>query len=281
MTLSISQCVTLACLWEALAPKPGNVHRGADFDDVTFNDFATSGVIVGPILAEAAERGVGTVILEAAQATRAAIGSNTNLGMLLLLAPLAAVPRPQDLREGVARVLGELTAADAAAVYEAIRIASPGGLGKADEMDVSGPAPESLVGAMRLAAGRDFVARQYAEDFQDVFEHVVTPLVAACQRGMPLTLAIVDTYVRLIARFGDTLIARKCGPAVSDQAAAWAQRVLAADAAGGENYQAALADFDFWLRSDGRRRNPGTSADLIAAGLFVVFRDALVPPPWR
>ncbi len=281
MPLSTAQCLTLACLWEVTAPKPGNVHRGADFEDVTFQDFATSAVIVAPILAEAATRGVGAVVREAVIATRACVGSNTNLGMLLLLTPLAAVPRNVELRDGVAGVLQVLTTADAAAVYEAIAHAQPGGLGKVSEMDVTEAPPQSLLAAMRLAAERDFVARQYANDFADVFDHVVGPIVAMCARGHSLTLAIIDTYLRLIAQFGDSLIARKCGHAVSDEAAAIAQQVLAAGAPGEENYHEALGDFDFWLRCDGHRRNPGTSADLIAAGLYAIFRDELVPPPWR
>ncbi len=279
--LSVAQAVTLACLWEVTAAKPGNVHRGADFDDVTFSDFATSAVLIGPLLANAATEGVGPTIFNAVRATREAIGSNTNLGMILLLAPLAAVPPEEDLQSGVARVLRGLTPQDTAAVYQAIALAQPGGLGKVDEADVAGEPPQSLVEAMRLAAERDFVAKQYADDYREVFEHVVAPLVSACQGGLSLTSAIIDTYVRLIARFGDSLIARKCGEETSQQAAIYAQQVLAAGAPGDENYHEALSDFDFWLRCDGHRRNPGTSADLIAAGLYVVFRERLIPPPWK
>lgn len=278
---STAQCVTMACLWEVSAPKPGNVHRGADFEDVTFSDFATSAVVIGPILAQAAEQGVGAAILAAAQATRETIGSNTNLGMLLLLGPLAAVPPGEPLASGIGTVLQALSADDAARVYAAIALAQPGGLGKVEEMDVAGPPPASLMAAMEMAAGRDRIARQYVTNFADVFEHVVQPIVDLCQRGHSLTLAIIDTYVRLIARFGDSLIARKCGQAVSDDAAAIARQVLSAGAPGEENYHEALGDFDFWLRCDGHRRNPGTSADLIAAGLFVIFRNQRIAPPWR
>lgn len=279
--LSIAQCVTLACLWEATAPKPGNVHRGADFDDVAFQDFATSAVIVGPIVAEAGSRGVGAVVLDAVRATRDVVGTNTNLGMLLLLAPLAAVQGDEDLPSGVKRVLQTLTPEDAAAVYQAIALAKPGGLGKVNQMDIADAPPQSLIAAMEAAAERDSVARQYVVDFDDVFRLVVQPIVSSCQQGHPLTLAIIDTYVRLIARFGDSLIARKCGQEVSEEAAEIARQVLAAGAPGEETYHEAIGDFDFWLRCDGHRRNPGTSADLIAAGLYVVFRDQRVPPPWR
>jgi triphosphoribosyl-dephospho-CoA synthase len=281
MPFSTAEAATLACLWEAIASKPGNVHRGADFDDVTFGDFATSAVLIGPIVAEAAARGVGATVLDAVRVTREAVGTNTNLGMLLLLAPLCAVPRDEPLRPGVARVLAELTPDDAARVYEAISLARPGGLGEAQAMDVAGPPPASLLAAMRLAAERDLVARQYAGDFADVFDHVATPLVEACRGGLCLTEAIIATFVRRLAAEGDTLIARKCGVETSQRAATLAAQVLAAGPPGDENYQAALADLDFWLRSDGHRRNPGATADLIAAGLFVVFRDRLIAPPWR
>ena len=92
-TLSIGQCATLACLLEVSAPKPGNVHRGADFEDMTFVDFAISAVAIAPAMENAVRHGVGQAVWEAIQATRALVRTNTNLGTVLLLAPLAAVPR--------------------------------------------------------------------------------------------------------------------------------------------------------------------------------------------
>jgi triphosphoribosyl-dephospho-CoA synthase len=85
----------------------------------------------------------------------------------------------------------------------------------------------------------------------------------------------------MLAAYPDSLIARKCGPETAARAAAIAQRVLAAGMPGDEDYLLELGEFDFWLRSDGNRRNPGTTADLIAAGLFVVLREGLIRPPYR
>ena len=113
---SLSQCVTLACMLEVTAPKVGNVHRGADFDDVSLNDFLVSAVAIGPILAETHHIGVGQAILQAVRATRELVGSNTNLGMILLLAPLAAVGPDEELESGVGPVLAKMTPDDAAAV---------------------------------------------------------------------------------------------------------------------------------------------------------------------
>src|SRR5262245_44444417 len=129
--LSIGQCATLACLLEATAPKVGNVHRGADFEDLTFTDFVISAVTIGPAMEAAASTGVGKAVLEAVTGTRHCIQSNSNLGMVLLLAPLAAVPADEQLStKSVGAILRGLTSEDSRLVYEAIRVAHPSGLGQ-------------------------------------------------------------------------------------------------------------------------------------------------------
>ena len=282
LPLSIGQCATLACVLEAAAPKAGNVHRGADFEDLTFTDFLVSAVAVGPIIERATEAGVGQTVLGAVEATRRLTGTNVNLGIALLLAPLAAVPRHVALNSGVAEVLEKLTPDDSRLVYEAIRLAQPGGLGSADKLDIRSASPPALLlDAMAAAQDRDLVARQYVTRFSLVLGELAPALAGCRQRGWSLTDAIIHTHVELIARHGDSLIERKCGPEVGKQASAMAAGVLAAGGPGDDNYYKALADFDFWLRSDGHRRNPGTTADLIAAALFVVLRDGLIEPPFR
>src|SRR3954470_12337390 len=164
LPLSIGQCATLACLLEATAPKVGNVHRGADFENLTFADFAVSAVAIGPAMERAGE-GVGQTVLAAIRATRQLVDTNTNLGMVLLVAPLAAVPRAQPLERGLGKVLRGLTPEDSRLVYEAIRLAQPGGMGKVKEMDVASDAPDDLLAAMAAAAERDLVAKQYGTDF--------------------------------------------------------------------------------------------------------------------
>jgi triphosphoribosyl-dephospho-CoA synthase len=206
---------------------------------------------------------------------------NTNLGTVLLLAPLAAVPRPQRLDVGVPQVLAGLTARDAENVYAASRLAPPGGLGTTADMDVAGTAPQSLLEAMAAAAERDLVARQYAEGFTHVLQPVAAWIVEGCAAGWSLTDAVIHTQLRMLAAYPDSLIARKCGPEAAERAAAIALRVLNAGSPGDEDYFYELGELDFWLRSDGNRRNPGTTADLIAAGLFVVLRDGLIRPPFR
>lgn len=280
-SLSIAQCATLACLLEATTPKPGNVHRGADFEDLCFNDFVVSAVAIGPPMQSARPKGVGSAVLESIRATRALVPTNTNLGCVLLIAPLAAVKATQPLALGIADVLDTLTLLDAEQVYEAIRTATPGGLGDVDEMDVQGSPPCDLVTAMKHASERDLVARQYTNGFTDVLSRVVPWLVEGQSAGWSLTTAIVHTHVRLMAEYPDSLIARKCGQQVAQESADRARRVLANGAPGEVAYEQELRDLDFWLRSDGHRRNPGTSADLIAAGLFAALRDRKLAIPFR
>jgi len=279
--LTIGQCATLACLLEATAPKVGNVHRGADFHDLSFTDFAVAGVAIGPAMEHAEESGVGRAVLAAIEATRGLVATNVNLGIALLIAPLAAVPFEQDLISGVKHVLATLAVEDSRLVYEAIRLAQPGGMGEVKEMDVADAPPESLPDAMRAAADRDLVARQYVTDFELVLNDVLPRLVAGQERGWSLTTSILHTHLELLANHSDSLIVRKCGEVTAKRVTAMAQQVLDAGGPDDENYHAAMSDFDFWLRSDGNRRNPGTTADLLAAALFAGLRDGRILPPLR
>src|SRR4051794_20684752 len=129
--LSPGECAQLACILEATARKPGNVTRFADFDDLTYLDFVLSAAAIAPVMDRAAELGVGRTVLESLEASRRFVGSNSNLGMLLLLAPLAVVPAGEEIEAGVARVLASLSLDDSRHVFAAIRLANPGGLGEA------------------------------------------------------------------------------------------------------------------------------------------------------
>jgi triphosphoribosyl-dephospho-CoA synthase len=274
--LPIGAAATLACIYEATARKPGNVHPDARFDDVTTHAaFVTSAVAIGPVIARVAEVGIGQTVLDAVRATREVVHTNTNLGTLLLVVPLAAVPPDQSLAEGIHLVLEDLTADDTRAVYEAIRLASAGGLGRTDEADVFDDAPPTitLLEAMRLAADHDLVARQYTNNFADVFDGTATWIQAGLAVGWRLEHAIVHAHLRQIAAAPDSLIQRKCGPAVAKEASIFAATVLKPVSPGDVAYAQAIAKFDQWLRADGHRRNPGTTADLIAAGLFVLLRE--------
>jgi triphosphoribosyl-dephospho-CoA synthase len=317
----VASAAQLACLLEASAPKPGNVSPARHFHDTRYEHFLASAVVIGPALALAGERPIGPSVLAAVEATARWAPANTNLGIILLFAPLAraaltsitpsptqvgagqargdtysaaparsaratgtrrraprrhagpAAPdfagRSAALRDGVTEVLAATTVADARDVYAAIRLARPGGLGRAPSQDVSNQPTATLHEVMALAAPRDAVAREYASDFATTFEVGVPALERARADGLSWDEAAVETYVTLLARVPDSLIARKMGPAA---AAAFSEAATAAVAAGGVRTaegRSQLDALDRDLRDDRNAANPGATADLTAAALFV------------
>ncbi len=273
----LADTIRRACVLEATAAKPGNVHPHASFADLNYLDFVQSANAVAPVLARTVELGVGRAVFEAIQATRAVVPTNTNLGIVLLLAPLAAVPPVRSLSDGIGDVLQRLTHEDAVWVYRAIRLAQPGGLGSAASEDVADEPAGTLLDVMKLAADRDGVAAQYASDFSWVLNEGLPFLNGVIDSGATVEnweSAIIELQLRLLAAHPDTLIVRKCGWNLAEEASRKAQRVL--EAGGPQTASGAqfLKDFDRWLREDGHRRNPGTTADLITACLFAAIRDA-------
>ena len=190
-----------------------------------------------------------------------------------MLAPLAKVPAGTGLRAGVREVLSNTTVEDAARVYEAIRLAAPGGLGRAKEQDVAGVPTLPLRDVMALAADRDLIARQYATDFADVFDLGVPALLDGFRQLGRVELAIQHCQLAWLAHHPDSLVLRKRGPAVAAEAGRRARGVLGRGGLASTEGRAAYDEFDRWLRADGHARNPGTTADLVAACLFVALRE--------
>lgn len=276
----LAEAIRRACVLEASAAKPGNVHPRASFPDLTFEDFVRSAEAASPVLARAAELGVGRAIFQAIEATRAVVSSNTNLGIVLLIAPLSAVPLDQSLRDGIGNVLERLTRDDAVWVYRAIRLAQPGGLGSTDDQDVADEPTGSLHEVMALAADRDGVAAQYANEFAWVLNEGL-PFLASVGGEFEhcWEAAIIELHMRLLAEHPDTLIARKCGESVAAEASRRARRCLddlASLPLDSTERARFIDEFDQWLRADGHRRNPGTTADLVATCLFAAIRERVI-----
>ena len=275
---TLGHLATLACNLEVAAPKPGNVHRGADFEDMTLQDFLISATLLGNTIDTSTSLRPGQIILEAIKQTRKVVGTNTNLGITLLMVPLAvAWHRTGELSTRVVQsVLKKLDEDDAADVFQAIRVASPGGLDRRDvptSQDVKvNESPRDLIEAMRIASKHDLIATQYTNGFQQVLEFVVPLLSNWSRHADSLSEAIVITHIECMARYPDSLIARKCGLPVAEQASSMAHAcLLNLDTENNrptESFWQQVAGLDFWLRADGNRRNPGTTADLIAAGIF-------------
>ncbi len=277
--LSPGTIAQLACLLEATARKPGNVHPEHAFDDAHYLDFALSALAIRGPLDLAPTRPLGATILDAVRSTRQFINTNTNLGMILLLAPLAAASGEDDLRSGVRRVVEGTTVSDAADVYEAIRLASPGGLGKVEDQDVGQAPTVALLEAMRLASVRDLIARQYVNQYNEIFTLAVPAVRKALRAGYPLETTIQGTFLTLLATHFDSLIWRKCGEATAREATGLARAVMDRGWPDTRAGRESFADLDAWLRAEGHRRNPGTTADLVTAALFVALRDGTIVLP--
>jgi triphosphoribosyl-dephospho-CoA synthase len=269
---AVAGAAQLACVLEASAEKPGNITPRFDFADTTYEDMLRSAIALGPELGRAAERGVGDTVLAAVRATRRVAGANTNLGIALLLAPLArAALLGGDLRDRTEKVLGALTLDDARAAYAAIRAAGAGGLDEPVEHDVRAAPTVGLRDAMAAAAERDSVAAEYATGYAVTFELGLPALHRALDDGLSPRDATVQLYLELLAAIPDTLVARKRGRRAAERVSAGAASVLAAGGVRADAGRAALGAFDASLRRDGNALNPGTTADLVTAVLFVAL----------
>jgi triphosphoribosyl-dephospho-CoA synthase len=277
---AVAGAAQLACVLEASADKPGNITPRHDYADTSYEDMLRSAIAIGPELGRAGERGVGDTVLAAVRATRRVAGSNTNLGIALLLAPLGRAALTGDvampLRARVEAVLAGLTLDDAEAAYAAIREAGAGGLDEPVEHDVRDAPTVTLREAMALAAGRDSVASEYATGFVITFDIGLPALRRARAAGLGPRPATVEAFLALLAAVPDTLIARKRGADAARRVSAGAAEALAAggvrDAAG----RSAVEAFDATLRGDGNALNPGTTADLVTAVLFVAVLEGVL-----
>jgi len=270
----------IACLLEVTAQKPGNVHRLAGFADLHLVDFLLSATAIAEPLDRARTEGVGPAVLGAIEATRRVVSTNTNLGIVLLLAPLAAVPEHTGLTEGIDGVLAATTVDDARQVYRAIRLAQPGGLGEVPDQDVTSEPTSTLRAAMTLAADRDSIARQYANGFREVLGEALPAVRKSLQAGQPLETAIVAAYLNVLAHHPDSLIARKYGPAHASEVSHRAAGLLDAGWPEREDARRLCGEFDAWLRQPNNRFNPGTTADLVTSALYAALREGIIRLPF-
>jgi triphosphoribosyl-dephospho-CoA synthase len=269
LVAKIASAFKAACIDELDAPKPGNVHIFADGHRMTAPEFLLSATSAAHAISMPRAR-VGTRILTAVEATLAAVGANTNLGIILLCAPLAAAADadPPDLRTALAGVLESLDTEDANLAFRAIVRASPAGLGRVEKNDVFEPATVSLRQAMAEVAHRDRIAYQYVSTFEDIFGRGEPLLEAALSRALQPRWATLEVYLGFLSAFPDSHVVRKHGAAAAEEvrrnSLPFYTRLQS-----GENLAYLLPDLLAWDRSlKVRGLNPGTSADLTVATLF-------------
>ncbi len=268
----IGWAAQLACLFEVLAEKPGNVTRSKDCARLTLGHFLVSAAAVGPAFRPEAGSRVGDIIARAAGDTKRLAGVNTNIGIVLLLSPLvkaASLDHPEGLRAALAQVLLDLDVRDAQLAFRAILAAAPQGLDTVEKGDVrTTPIDYTLRAAMAMARDRDSLAREYVTDFAITFEVGLPCLTALWASGSRLSEAVVQTFLTILAQIPDTDIARKLDRQAAVRVCGQATEVLSRGGVYTEAGRRAIARFDEVLRDADRRYNPGTTADLVAATLF-------------
>ena len=278
MAMSVGDRVRIAIETECSSIKAGNVHPHAGFHDLTHEHFMVAAKAIGAAIDEHVGESLGQIVWQSVKAMMASAGTNTSLGTILLMAPLAVAANrmgneecgfSHTLQDQVREVLTTLVPEDSVAIYEAIRIAKPGGLGDSQSMDVRESAPDCILDAMRTAAEWDDIALQYVSDFELVFSLSQRMKSGQISGEHSKLDEIRSLQMELLSERVDSLIARKNGLDFAKEVKKRAGEVIAAGAFGSDEYERAWQAFDLFLRDASHRGNPGTIADLIAASLFV------------
>ncbi len=275
---ALERAVLESFLGEINALKPGNVHRYAGGHGMRFEDFLISAQVATPILCNPAF-GLGDRCFKAIQATANAVGSNTNLGMVLLFAPIICAAQqgaaPDTLADHINKLIQGAGTADVAGIFAAIALANPGGLGQVPAHDVRSAPECTLLEAMSAAADRDLVARQFTFGYRDIFEVGLPVFRRHFALGLGVEWATVCCYLRFLASFPDSHIQRKHGSQVAQQVSQRAAAVLAEIEQHKDpgTMTSLLLGLDREWKDAGI--NPGTSADMAAASLLLHHLDVV------
>ena len=255
---------------ELTALKPGNVHIFADGHGMVVQDFIKSAEVTAAVIAQPGLN-VGQRILNAVNATWDAVGCNTNLGIVLLSAPIIQAALQHDnaaFQIKLHSVLNSLTVEDAILSFQAIQRASPAGLGASDKHDVHAVPEVTLLAAMQAAAHRDMIARQYGNGYADILGFGLDRYRQALVKWDKPAWAVTALYLGFLASYEDSHVLRKFGAGTSaalrDEARLHEHALMPLD--NPKVYQRQLMDWDAALKTRGL--NPGTSADLTVATLL-------------
>lgn len=276
-----------SCLEVSGYPKPGNVHRTRDFDDMVFEDFLISGVVIGDTIRKATasvdanypeNAQMGKYILEAVKETDNWIANNTNLGIVMLLVPIscaAAISNSFDeIRENVVKLMAATTVDDAIDLYDAINIADAGGMGDQDEYDVANENAkeelrennQTMYDVLKISAPRDRLASELTTDMPTCFD-IGFKTYSEVKNNDSLNRASVLTFLTILSQVPDTLISRKYGDEKAGEVSGQTEELLKFK--DDDNFSDKLNEFDNYLFEN--KLNPGTTADLTAASIMLSF----------
>lgn len=266
-----------ACDIDVQAFKPGNVSVYNDGHDMTVGDFTVSAEVSAYPITNS-DYSLGEKIYYAVKATREAVGCNTNLGIILLCAPLIEAAyqqqKGQSLRNASKKVLENTSVEDAEWVFKAITLAAPGGLGESKEQDVNDAPAVSLVQAMKIASQKDRIAMQLITNYKDIYDFSILRYNSELVRFGKQEWAAVSVFAGLLRKYPDSHIERKYGTKYSG----WVlEQIIPVDDAllntdEPEQLIPMLHEVDRRFKAESI--NPGTTADLTVATVLVYLMEA-------
>ncbi len=268
-----------ACEIELQAFKPGNVSVYSAADDMTVEDFRLSARVSSEPITNP-QYGLGEKIYYAVKATREAVACNTNLGIILLCAPLlqaaANLKKGENLRDGLRQIIEATTRQDADWVFKAVTLAAPAGLGESSQHDVQKPADVTLTEAMVFATDKDRIALQYATIFKDVFDFGVLRYNRAFVWSGDCGWAALAVFAAMLAHYPDSHIERKYGERYSEWIRAEMVKLERAMQAAREPEELLPVLYDLDKAFKAQKINPGTTADMTVATVLVVLLEQLI-----
>jgi triphosphoribosyl-dephospho-CoA synthase len=307
----ISKSLQLAILLEVSAyPKPGNVHRTADFAETRYEHFLASAVALFPHFRHAAHAGiqvfqkktalnqigVGRVIKDAVKDVEGwQRDKNTLMGSILLLCPMAAAAgltmagrapfQIDSYRNNLKSVVEFTTPEDAVYVYDAIEIAQPGGLGKTPKLDVTDAKSKqkilaqgtSLYEIFRISAPWDSISAEWVNNFHITFNIGYPYFKRVINETGDINTASVHTFLKILSEVPDTLIARKAGKKEAEWASSEASKTLNAGGLTSREGRSCLFTLDRKMHDADHKLNPGTTADITSAVLAVAVLEGYRP----
>ena len=265
-------------------PKPGNVHRTRDYDDMVFEDFVISGIVIGDTIREACSDvdvenpKLGKYILEAVAETDRWIKNNTNLGIVMMTMPIAMAAAISDdfdeIRPNVVKLMANTSVDDACDLYDAINIADAGGMGDQDEYDVASDNAkqelrennQTMYDVLKISAPWDMLAREMTSDMPAVFE-IGYPVYHELKDEKSMSDACLLTFLTILSQVPDTLISRKYGSDEALKISMMTRDLL--NLKDESDFTQKVKEFDDYLYEN--HYNPGTTADLTAASIFVSY----------
>lgn len=274
-------------------PKPGNVHRNRDFDDMVFEDFLISGVVIGEAMEKAAisaltakqkddfsKLSIGKYILEAVKETDKWIANNTNLGIMMMCIPIACSAAISnnfnELQDNIGLLMDNTTVEDAVNLYDAISLADAGGMGDQEDFDVMSEKAkdelrannQTMLDVLEISAGWDRLANELSSKMPVCFD-IGYPVFSEIKSAEgSINKATVLTFLNILSEIPDTLISRKYSDETAQKVSNEVKKLLKSK----NNdlfFIEKLKEFDEYLFVN--KYNPGTTADLTAASIFIAY----------